>query len=245
MNFRRGAAAAVILLVAIALAGVPAVARSVVKFARNAGHVDGISAIRGESCIGGSEFVRPDCSDRARKLLAANDDGYLPNDVIRRAKDSSKLGGTEAGRFVQRCQGGASGYANVLEGTPTEWTPVAQGFGEVHEYGGPPRKDTGQASIDRCTLTGVAARHRSTGVYEIAPFATFDSCASALSQSNTIPAVATVEGDRPLLVTYEPLDGCDSEQGLVARIHIYTPDGQPADASFSITFLEPARLLYP
>jgi hypothetical protein len=246
MDIRRAAGAAAILLVAIAMAGVPAVARSVVKFARNAAHVDGISAIRSKSCVKSSQTARPDCSSRAGKLVAADDDGYLPNDMIRKAKDSARLGGTDADRFVQRCADAAAGYADIPAQTAADWVPVVRGFGEVREYGGPPRADTGQASIDRCTLTGVAARRRSAGVYEVAPFATFRSfCDTGLGGGRPIPAVATVNDERPLLITYETLQGCDSEQGIVLRVHIYTTEGVPADASFSMAFLEAAQILYP
>src|SRR5438445_4181410 len=94
-------AVALVLGTAVAVTAAPAVARTMVQFARNAGHVDGFSAVG----------ARASASERAGRLVATDTHGYLPNDIIQQAPDSKALGSVPASAYEQICgEGTIAGY---------------------------------------------------------------------------------------------------------------------------------------
>jgi hypothetical protein len=76
---------------AMVTAGAPALAGSVVDFARNADKVDGKHAVGFSASIAG----------RAGKLVATNAAGRLPNNIIAKAADPDQLDGIDSAGFVQ------------------------------------------------------------------------------------------------------------------------------------------------
>src|SRR5205085_11396549 len=108
----------------------PALARTVVDFARNAGHVDGLRAIAATRCPPKPKFGQlPPCPKRSGVVVATNARGYLPNDVVLRARDARRLGGLGPKRFAQMCgQGSIAGYAQVPGDVGSSWTEVG-GYG--------------------------------------------------------------------------------------------------------------------
>jgi hypothetical protein len=72
-------------------AGVPAVASTIVDYARNAGKVDGFRAVGPTS----------DASRRSRVLVATGRTGYLPSDIIRKAPNSNLLDGADSSAFYK------------------------------------------------------------------------------------------------------------------------------------------------
>jgi hypothetical protein len=76
---------------AMVTAGAPALAGSVVNYARNADKVDGKHAVGAAASI----------ATRAGKLVATNAAGRLPNDIIAKAPDAEQLDGTDSAGFVQ------------------------------------------------------------------------------------------------------------------------------------------------
>jgi hypothetical protein len=76
---------------AMVTAGVPALAGSVVSYARNADKVDGKHAVGFSASIAG----------RAGKLVATNAAGRLPNDIIAKAPDADQLDGVDSDGFVE------------------------------------------------------------------------------------------------------------------------------------------------
>lgn len=83
--FRHNAKLVVVAAVAIALGlTAPAVGHGVhAKFAHNADKVDGKHAVGAGSSV----------SNRQRKLVATNKSGYLPNNIIKQARNAARLGG--------------------------------------------------------------------------------------------------------------------------------------------------------
>jgi hypothetical protein len=88
------AAAAVVGL----LAAAPATA-AIVRYARNADKVDGKHAVA----------ATRSGNRRAGKLVATNSDGYLPNNILRSARDARRLNGFLANELVRASFGGRIG----------------------------------------------------------------------------------------------------------------------------------------
>src|SRR5918997_4118574 len=108
---------------AVMVAG-PAVGAAVVRYARNAGKVDGKHAV-------GAGARR---SARAGKLVATSKrTGRLPNNIIAKAPDASELGGRKASKYVTKSVLSLSGRINQSI-NPVHWTklkavpaPIADG----------------------------------------------------------------------------------------------------------------------
>lgn len=100
-------AAATAVVAATAVAAGPAVAASVVAYAKNAGAVDGKSAVSNNASI----------SDRKGKLVATGaGSGQLPDNIIAKAPNSARLGGTPL-----------SGLATHYLAAYGNWAPVPAG----------------------------------------------------------------------------------------------------------------------
>jgi hypothetical protein len=93
---RHGTTALVAASVAALTAGGPAVAGSIVDFARNSDKVDGKHAV-------GAGASAP---ERAGKLVATNSAGRLPNNIIAQAPDSQKLAGQNLSEVVASARDG-------------------------------------------------------------------------------------------------------------------------------------------
>ncbi len=206
----------VALTAVLAALAAPVAAQEVVDFARNAGRVDGFSA------------VSPDAPRRANRLVATNDRGRLPGNLIgkvRRAKEADRLDGLGPSAFVQECQAGAlRGQAHV---TPDIGPDMREVPGFSTSYGGPFNRDG-----SNCHLGPATARRVDRGIYDVRLSAIFWDCTQPLP-SDLATAVVTVQGDEPLVATYEPV--CDEQ--IYVRVRIFDPDGALRDAPFSIGML--------
>lgn len=81
-------------VVAAVTVGGPAVAATVVDFAKNADKVDGKHAVNSGTSV----------RNRGTRLVATNRAGYLPNNIIKKAKDANRLDGLDSSAFVRRGQ---------------------------------------------------------------------------------------------------------------------------------------------
>ena len=98
----------------IALSSAPAIGAAVVRFARNAGKVDGKSAVS----YGASR------DKRKGKLVATNRrSGRLPNNIISKAPNAAKLGGKKASRYSLKNRLSESGRINQSI-NPVHWTKL-------------------------------------------------------------------------------------------------------------------------
>jgi hypothetical protein len=193
----------------------PAIAHTaVVAFARNAGHVDGFRAV--------GPLVS--ANSRAGKLVATNSRGYLPDNILVEARNSSRLGGASASSYQRRCAAGAiGGYAQVPGDLGSEWTKV-RGY---------------LLATPQCIPAEVTARQESPGVYRlqlmvcssnICPRRTFPAVVSVASADNTVATVWT---------TAETPGGPGHPQYAVEEVDVRTPDGTPTSTTFSVVFPEP------
>ena len=110
-------------IVASALtAGGPAVAGSIVDYAKNTDKVDGKHAVASSATV----------ANRANKLVATNSDGRLPNNIVAKAPDAAKLGGKPPTAFATaghvhtnnvqgagRVRAGSAEIARPVEGDAT------------------------------------------------------------------------------------------------------------------------------
>jgi hypothetical protein len=85
-------------------AGGPAVAASIVDYARNADKVDGRHAVGAGTSA----------ANRAGKLVATNGDGRLPNGIITKAPDANRLDGLDSSSFLRA--NGTAAEADTLDG---------------------------------------------------------------------------------------------------------------------------------
>ena len=117
-------------LTALVLAGAPAIADAVARYARNAGKVDGKHAV-------GSGASR---AKRKGKLVATSRrTGRLPNNIIAKAPDAARLGGKRASRFAESSKLSQPGRVNQ-PGNPVDWTKlksVPSGFEDGEDAIGP------------------------------------------------------------------------------------------------------------
>lgn len=206
------------MLVVVLLLGssAPAISRAVVQYARNAGKVDGRHA------------VGPGASSerRAGKLVATDRKGFLPNNIIREARDSRALDGVSADRYTTDCDPGSVGGVAAVEAPASlsaEWTSI-NGYMFVHTIGGAP------PGADDCELTGVEARRLSTGVYDINVGEEPSVCFTQY-----LPAVITPHAGSPAYATHETR--CD--EGVVIRVSLWDQDGNPVEVPFDVVVLRP------
>lgn len=215
-------------LTAAITAGGPALARTVTDFARNADKVDGRHAVGARSA--------PD--ERARKLVATNRSGFLPNDIIRTALDSKALGGVNAPRYATECDPGTLGGATAVGGAadfPAEWTDIG-GYVFVHTVG---------PFSERCEVEPVRARRIATGIYEI------DVTGSvAICFVDHLAAVVTPHVSTPVFATHETVCHRNETSGpvddtLALRVSLWDAGGQPTDVPFDVAILFPVFIGLP
>ena len=206
----------VALIVVVASWVLPAAAREVVDYARNAGKVDGFSAVPSGS------------NDRGGKLVATRENGRLPNDIIKRAPrafqaDYLRQFGPSA--FVLGCQDGAiRGQAHVRPTIGSEFEEVT-GFGTLH--GGPVNEG------NSCHARDAMARKVGVGIYDVNLATIAWDCDQPL-QPDVITALVSVETSEPLVSSYVPV--CD-EGTVYVRVHIYDLTGETQDAPFTVALL--------
>lgn len=208
------------LLAGAALVGGPAVARVIADYARNAERVDGFSAVGF-----GSEH-------RAGKVVATDDRGRLPDNIIRHAPDAARLGGRAARAYQLKCST-TGGYASVPANLGTDWRTI-EGYGLTVITGGVP------ASRRVCAASEAKARRTGVGVVEVALID--DALCPPWPEQ---PAAAVSVSDaRALIATVTP-GGCDEELGPIYVIRTFDAEGVPTDAPATILLHEPAELLLP
>lgn len=194
----------------------PTLARSVADFARNAGKVDGFSA------------VEADAGRRGRKLVATNRAGRLPDDIIAVAPDSDLLDGHGASAFVGACErGGIRGQANV---PPTVGSTFEEVPGFSSSYGGPL-----DAEGNRCRFSDATARRVSVGVFDVRVAFVIHDCDGG-PPPGILTAAVTVESATPLVGTYEPR--CGEGNHVDLRVHVTNLSGQPVDAPFAVVLFD-------
>jgi hypothetical protein len=213
--------AAIIAVVVVgAAASGPAAARSIVDFARNAGHVDGYSAVASSS------------EERGESLVATNKEGRLPNDIIKKAPDARALGGRNASDYQLACDTGSiGGYASVPSDVGSEWT-VVPGYSLTLSEGGPVSKD-GTPGYRSCSKSTPEARRTAPGTYEVS-FAIQGLC----FQTGHAPVNVTVIDTRSLAATAIG-GGCIEGHAQVDVVHIFDVNGVATDAAFDVELLEP------
>lgn len=225
MRLTRPQFAAVTVAVALVALAAPVAAQSVVDYARNAGHVDGISAVHATTSV----------SHRGGKLVATDNRGYLPDGIVKkvpRAVNSHRLGGRSSAAFAQQCGDGAVlGRAVVPADVASAYENVP-GFATV--LGGPPDTRTGT----QCHLARAQAEHVGVGTYRVRLATVFEQDAACSADLPAIDAAAliTVRSDSgaPLTATYRPI--CDStiNNVVVDEVHITSQAGAPTDATFAV-----------
>ena len=225
MRLSRLQFAAVVVAVAVVAAAAPVAAQSVVNFARNAGHVDGIRAVHAKASV----------THRSGRLVATDKNGYLPDGIVRKvplAADARRLAGRGPGAFVQQCGAGAVlGQAVVAADVGPAYEDVP-GFGTFN--GGPPIRSTGTT----CRTFAAQAEHVAPGVYRVTLVGVGESdaaCSGTLPSSDAAVLV-TVRSDAgtPLVATYRPVCDASLSNRLVDEVRISDPAGTPADATFTI-----------
>lgn len=201
----------------------PAMAKTVVDYARNAGKVDGLSAVRAGTSPG----------RRAGKIVATDGSGRLPNGIIAKAPDTRRFDNLSVEDFVLKCDSGPAsfGWAQVRADVPSEWTEVTGAGismgGYLHEHGIP----------DPCGEHRVVARRVTTGVYrvQVTQVGKLLFCDGPSEGPAGLSAQVTVVDDQPTVATYQNV--CDEELGSVQEVHLYDLDGRPIDGTFVIELL--------
>lgn len=216
-------------LATVALAPTIGVAAAIVRYASNADRVDGFHAV-------GS---RASTSKRAGKLVATNQRGRLPNDIIGeapRAGDAERLDGLSSEAFVHQCGAGAfRGYAVVREDVGADYESV-DGF--ATSYGGP-----AGVSGSACRAQPATAKRVSTGVYRVnLGFFVPAGCPTpARDVVTALVTVAHVPGER-LMASYVP--ACEDSSGVI-EVHVFDLNGVPRDATFSVGMLDETGIPIP
>ncbi|MFN2593674.1 MAG: hypothetical protein ABR579_02150 [Actinomycetota bacterium] len=223
MNLSRRQLVAMIVGTATLSLAAPVAARTVVDFARNAGHVDGYSAVGSQASP----------SARGGQLVATNGGGHLPNNIIRKApaaKEADKLQGHGAGAFVEVCQDAA------LLGKAVVPSDVGAGYEDVPgfqtQYGGAIDVDTGTA----CRVNPAAAKRVSVGVYQVRLATIIDggACDSLPAKDGAALVTARSDDGASLIANYTPV--CESGN-VIEEVHIVDLNGTPTDATFDIALL--------
>ncbi|HVF52363.1 MAG TPA: hypothetical protein VNC78_02025 [Actinomycetota bacterium] len=222
---------------AVVALATPAVARTVAdvaRFARNSHRVDGLHAVGADAIL----------EDRRRRLVATDDSGYLPENIITRAPDAKNLGGRIPDEYEETtCEVGVVvAKANVESSIGGEYASVP----------GTAYRDTDPPPIPwfpkyGCDIAGITARRTTTGIYHV----DFDSHRAGLQQPPSCPpdayeVIVTVRnlGNAPLIANTSTI--CDERSEAVEEVRIYDLQGSLRDASFTIVLLsELPMILYP
>lgn len=217
---RHGLTVLTAFIVAAITAGGPVVAGTIADFARDAHKVDGRHAVG----------ARASSQKRAGKLVATNDKGRLPNNIIRKAsaaRDADRVGGFGPTALVHGCQAGAlRGRAHIPTTVGTEFERVS-GFSTT--YGGPVDLDGNSCHIGEAT-----ARRVALGTYDVRLALEAWTCTEPMP-TDIVTALVSVQSAQPMVATYEPL--CESN-GVYVRVRIADLSGVAQDAPFSVALLD-------
>ncbi len=197
----------------------PAIAVTVVRYARNADRVDGFHAVA-------PSVAR---SERAGKVVATNRRGRFPNGVIRTAPNAAELGGRPPAAYEPTpCAANVAAHALVPANASSG---DAVGIAFVHEFAG--NDDRGRP-VFGCDERDVTVAHAATGTYEI----DFGGAARCLGGDTPAQMRASVtvkrEAGEPLVAN--TISVCAGEV-MLERVRVVDVDGTPTDASFVITLL--------
>ncbi|MDP9069278.1 MAG: hypothetical protein M3N53_13165 [Actinomycetota bacterium] len=212
-----GAQKSWLVVVAIFVVGVstPAVARSVVDFARNAHKVDGFHA------------VGPASTNRDSKLVATDDSGRLPNNIIRKAPNSARLGGRPPSDYLTTCDQGVVVAAGIVPEDPGATYSGVFGY----QYVG---------ALGECRIQSFNAKRLGVGTYQVR-FASGITCAGEPSPRTSYATVVSVKSNLPLFGSSQTV--CDAEGKIVEQVKIFDTDGAPQDSAFTIALLSRAAAL--
>ena len=200
------------LLMAAAVSA-PAVADKIVRFARNAGRVDNLSAVPAHG------------KHRAGKLVATNDEGRFPTAVLGTAPNARRLGRHLPADYAQTCLEGVVVGSALVPGDlgPTD-TRVA-----AWQY----VKSLGSGQVG-CTLQDfLEARRVGTGVYRVS-FVTGRICDGG-QPPQIYHTLVTVKSPEPSMSTSQTV--CDVDDFPVEEVRIFDATGAPMDATFTIALL--------
>jgi hypothetical protein len=200
-------------LLAAAAVSAPAVADEIVRFARNAGRVDNLSAVPAHG------------KHRAGKLVATNDEGRFPTAVLGTAPNARRLGRHLPADYAQTCLEGVIVGSALVPGDlgPTD-TRIA-----AWQY----VKSIGSGHVG-CTLQDfLEARRVETGVYRVS-FVTGTTCDGG-QPPQTYRTLVTVKSPEPLMSSSQTV--CDDDEFPVEEVRIFDPAGAPTDATFTIALL--------
>lgn len=236
MRLSRLQLAAVIVGVAVVASVAPVAAQTVIQYARNAGHLNGMTAVHSEASR----------SHRSGKLVATNKHGYLPSGIVKRvprADDSDKLDGRSAAAFPSQCGDGAVLGRAVVSADVSSTYEDVPGFATV--VGGPINTKTGT----QCHLYPAQAEHVSTGVYRVHLASIYEqasSCSAGLPATEAA-AIVTPRSDAgtPLIATYRPVCNTASGNEVVDEVDISDTTGSPADATFAIELISTGGIPIP
>ena len=220
------------LVVVAALWNGPAIAEAVADYARDSDRVDGFHAVG----AGASD------DQRAKKLVATNKNGRLPNGIVARVAEADNAGTIDyfdSSRLLKSCdRGSLAGYALVPADVPGDMSPVP-GTGFTKLIGGPPPPPNQPG--ESCDVSEPTARRLSTGVYEVSLYS-FQFATCLLMDEELFAAVVSVRDDRPLVTTYEA--EC-RDDGLIFTVRIHDLQGSPTDAAFTLATLSSPTIPLP
>jgi hypothetical protein len=203
--------ALVALLAAAAGVTAPATARSVVDYARNADKVDGRHAVG----------ARVSVAERRNKLVATNKKGYLPNNIIRKAPNASRLGGRPSSSYLTSCDEGVV----VAAGTVSEEVDATYTAVDGYQY---------VRALGSCEIQSFDAKRVGPGIYQVR-FVNGITCAGEQSPSSRYTTVVTVKSPLPLFASSETV--CDADGRIVEEVRVFDADGAPEDAAFTIALM--------
>ncbi|HVF52364.1 MAG TPA: hypothetical protein VNC78_02030 [Actinomycetota bacterium] len=203
----------------------PALARTVAdfaRFARNSHRVDGFHAVGAEATP----------EDRRGRLVATGDSGYLPENIITRAPDASRLGGQLPPQYEESvCEVGVvTGRALVPASIGPAYEPT-EGAAYQDAVGGPPPP---QLPNRQCMVLEVKARHVATGVYHV-DFSPNIMTECQAPKHEVVVTVKSQNPERPLIANTSTI--CDERVHTVEEVRIYDVSGALRDATFTIVLL--------
>jgi hypothetical protein len=224
MNLSRSQLAVIVVGVAVVALTAPAAAETMVDFARNAGHVNGISAVHAGASVSG----------RGGKLIAANRSGHLPNNIVKKvpqAGNAQRLAGRSDAAYARLCdQGAVLGSAVVPADVSSSYQDVA-GFAS---RSAPPHQST------NCHLGSPQAERISPGVFRVHLAQINDpgaNCSDIAAGDAAVVISPRSDSGTPLTATYRPV--CDTALigNVVDEVHITDLTGTPTDATFAIELI--------
>lgn len=206
-------------------AAAPAAARTVAdfaRFARNSHRVDGLHAVPADASV----------EKRAGRLVATDEGGHLPEDIITRAPDAARLGTRVPAEYEETtCEVGVmTGRALVPKAIGSSYESVT----------GTTYRDTTPPPIpgnpeQGCITLGVQARRVAPGVYHVDFLPQFSNMTSPCSAPTWETVVTPKSGAEPVVATTATI--CDERPQVVEEVRLFNLAGAPRDAAFTIVLL--------